>query len=205
MARSGNVLPVGNADQVLPASGVKKMRLPGLPAIQHFGPRTASAERSNSAIPGGSVPTGGRHELPRLPVTAIQPPSPTSHPKPGGTTCMPLTPCKMTPAGGLREKSPSLIVAFSPRTPPRTAVRPSKKSPVDNRDPPPLHAGCQLLPASRVMKIPPGNIADEQPMAQPCRSLTKRILRRAGSSTGSRCQFNPPSRVPITIPELSCR
>ena len=64
----------------VPASGVKKTRLPGLPAIQHFGPRTARAEKSNRAAPGGSVPRGGRHELPRLPVRAIQPPSPTSHP-----------------------------------------------------------------------------------------------------------------------------
>ena len=119
---------------------------------------------------------------------------------------MPWMPGKMTPERGLREKSPSPIVADQAQRPAQDRIAAVEEiaGQIDATAPP-LQAGCQLRPASRVRKTPPGNMADGQPTAQPCRWVKKRIFRRAGSSTGSRCQVNPPSRVLSTTPELSCR
>ena len=85
-ASSGSRVGVGETVQVWPPSGVCSTRLPGVPASQHFGPRTASAAKSNKAAVSRGKAAGGRATAPPMSaVNSSSPPSPASQANPGAT------------------------------------------------------------------------------------------------------------------------
>ena len=80
-----------------------------------------------------------------------------------------------------------------------------KKSPATHPAVFAVGSGLQLCPPLLVKNTPEGNMADAQPMAQPCRRSKNRICFKAGSSSrGRSVQRRPPSSVVSTTPVLVC-
>ena len=206
-ASSGSRVGVGETVHVRPLSDVCSTRLPGVPASQQFGPRTAIAAKSNKAAASRGKAAGGlRHCPPKSAVNRSSPASPASQAAPGATKRSWRIACRPASPGRASWKSPSRSRPSCPLRPANMPVRSLRKSPASQPSPRPPPEGVQLRPPSRVRNTPPGNIGEQLPAAQPRFASKRRICLKAGSnSRGSRCQCRPPSRVASTTPALECK